>query len=180
MIQHNLFNGRLIRLRALEPEDAETLFRFRQDSDSLQHQGQMGWPYSLAELRFRLEKLPELTGQGDNMQLAIETLNGEMVGEINIQLADPKHGTFAVGIALGERAVWGKGYAKEAMLLVLRFMFLERRYQSVMLAFMLLMRGRWRCIASLALSTKGGGGATTLPTALIMTRFGWGCCAKSS
>ena len=129
-MRHNLFNGRLIRLRALEPEDAETLFRFRQDSESLQHQGQMGWPYSLAELRFRLDKLPEMTGQGDDMQLAIETLDGQMVGEINIQLADPKHGTFAVGIALGERAVWGKGYAKEAMLLVLRFMFMERRYQK--------------------------------------------------
>lgn len=125
-----MFNGRLIRLRALEPGDAETIFRFRQDSEILRHEGRPSWPQSLADLRYRLEKLPEIEGQGDDMQLAVETLAGEMVGEINIQLADPKHGTFALGIGLGERSAWGKGYAKEAVVLILRFMFMERRYQK--------------------------------------------------
>jgi RimJ/RimL family protein N-acetyltransferase len=34
------------------------------------------------------------------------------------------------GIGLKERSAWGKGYAKEAMLLMLRYMYHERRYQK--------------------------------------------------
>lgn len=129
-MSYNLFNGRLVRLRALEPSDAETVFRFRQDSDILRREGRSLWPQSLAKLRQQIEKVDSVASRPDNQELVIETLDGVVVGEINTQLANLTHGTFSVGISLGERAVWGKGYAKEAMLLVLRFMFLDRPYQK--------------------------------------------------
>lgn len=126
---NNLFAGRLVRLRALEPDDAETQFRHLQDTEISRRDSNIGFPVALADIRRRLEH-PREPRSADDKLLVIETLAGEMVGEINVQLADQRNGTFSIGIGLPERSAWGKGYAKEAMLLILRFMFHERRYQK--------------------------------------------------
>lgn len=128
-MNNNLFAGRLVRLRAWEPTDADTEFRFLQDSEIARLDSNIGFPNSLAEIRRRLEN-PREPRYPDDKSLIIETLDGQMVGEINVQLTDPRNGTFSIGIGLPERTTWGKGYAKEAMLLIMRFMFHERRYQK--------------------------------------------------
>ncbi|MCL4869112.1 MAG: GNAT family N-acetyltransferase [Anaerolineae bacterium] len=126
---NNLFTGRLVRLRAIEPTDAETEFRHLQDSEISRLDSNIEFPRSLADIRRRFEN-PREPRYPDDKSLIIETLEGQMVGEINVQLTDPRNGTFSIGIGLPERTAWGKGYAKEAMLLVLRYMFHERRYQK--------------------------------------------------
>lgn len=126
---NNLFEGRLVRLRALEPEDAETQFRHLQDTEISRLDSNIGFPAALSELRRQLEN-PRDPRNPDDKTLVIETLEGKMVGEINVQLADRRNGVFSIGIGLPDRTAWGKGYAKEAMLLILRFMFHERRYQK--------------------------------------------------
>lgn len=125
----NLFEGRLVRLRALEPGDAETLFRHRQDTEISRRDARIQWPRSLATIRQRLENPGD--GQSpDDIDLAITTLDNQLVGGIDVQSTDRRNGTFSIGIGLAERSAWGKGYAKEAMLLVLRVMFHERRFQK--------------------------------------------------
>ena len=125
----NLFEGHLVRLRAIEPSDAETLFRHRQDTEISRRDARIQWPRSLATIRQRLENPGD--GQStDDIQLAITTLDNQLVGGIDVQSTDRRNGTFSIGIGLAERSAWGKGYAKEAMLLVLRAMFHERRYQK--------------------------------------------------
>lgn len=126
---HNAFEGQRVRLRAVEPTDAADIFRFRQDSDIVRREGRFDWPQSLAGIQRALDA-PAPAQRSDNSSLIIETLDGTAVGELNIQIADPRHGTFALGIGLGDRSAWGKGYAGEAMLLALRHMFHERRYQK--------------------------------------------------
>ena len=125
----NLFEGHLVRLRAIEPSDAETLFRHRQDTEISRRDARIQWPRSLATIRQRLENPGD--GQStDDIQLAITTLDNQLVGGIDVQSTDRRNGTFSIGIGLAERSAWGKGYAKEAMLLILRAMFHERRYQK--------------------------------------------------
>lgn len=126
---YNLFEGRLVRLRAHEPDDANTQFRHLQDSEISRLDSNIGFPVALAEIRRQLEN-PREPRNPDDKLLVIETLEGQAVGEINVQLADQRNGVFSIGIGLPERSAWGKGYAKEAMLLILRFMFHERRYQK--------------------------------------------------
>lgn len=126
---NNLFEGRLVRLRAMEPEDAATEFRHLQDSEVARLDSNIGFPPALADIRRRFEN-PRESRSPDDKYLVIETLDGQMVGGINTQLADLRNGTFSIGIGLPERTAWGKGYAKEAMLLILRYMFHERRYQK--------------------------------------------------
>ncbi|HMP40259.1 MAG TPA: GNAT family protein [Roseiflexaceae bacterium] len=126
---HNLFTGRLIRLRALEPSDAETLFRHHQDTEISRRDARIQWPRSLADIRRRLETPGEVQST-DNIELVITTLDDQVIGGIDVQSTDRRNGTFSIGIGLTERSAWGKGYAKEAMLLVLRAMFHEWRYQK--------------------------------------------------
>jgi RimJ/RimL family protein N-acetyltransferase len=125
----NLFAGHLVRLRALEPSDAETLFRHRQDTEISRRDARIQWPRSLAAIRHRLET-PGDVQSTDDIELVITTLDDQVVGGIDVQSTDRRNGTFSIGIGLTERSAWGKGYAKEAMLLVLRAMFHERRYQK--------------------------------------------------
>jgi RimJ/RimL family protein N-acetyltransferase len=125
----SLFEGQLVRLRAIEPADAETFFKYQQDDGIGRLDARIQWTQSLAGARHKVEdqikKKPD-----DDEDLVIETLDGQIVGGINTQTTDPRSGTFSIGLGLGERFSWGKGYAKEAMLLMLRYMFHERRYQK--------------------------------------------------
>jgi RimJ/RimL family protein N-acetyltransferase len=125
----NMFAGRLVRLRVLEPEDAEIIHRHLQDTEIARRDSRIHWPRSLATIRRRLEPAAD-AAPTDDQDLAIETLDGRLVGGIDVQSSNSRNGTFSVGLGLGDRADMGKGYAKEAMLLILRHMFHERRYQK--------------------------------------------------
>lgn len=129
----NLFEGQLVRLRALEPGDAETLFRHRQDTEIARRDARIQWPRSLAAIRHRLEN-PSDGSSTDDVELAITTRDDQLVGGIDVQSTDRRNGTFSIGVGLTDRSAWGKGYAKESMLLVLRAMFHERRYQKCNIA----------------------------------------------
>ena len=103
--------------------DTARIRRFRRRDARIQ------WPGSLAAIRQRLEK-PGDGKSPDDIELAITTLDNQLVGGIDVQSTNRRNGTFSIGIGLPERSAWGKGYAKEAILLVLRAMFHERRYQK--------------------------------------------------
>lgn len=49
--------------------------------------------------------------------------NGKHIGNIKIDPIHKKHGTGEYGILMGDKAQWGKGYAKEASLTVIDFCF---------------------------------------------------------
>jgi len=66
----------------------------------------------------------------DIYEFAIESLQGEFAGKLNTHSCDKRNGTFKYGLAI-TREQWGKGYAKEAITLVLRYYFEELRYQKV-------------------------------------------------
>ena len=125
----NLFEGKLVRLRALQPGDEEIIFHQQQDAEIARLDSYIGWPKSLAQVKDELEK-QDRKEKNDDRYLMIETLDGKNIGGVNTQLSDPRNGVFSIGIGLGERTEWGKGYAKEAMLIMLRYMFHELRYQK--------------------------------------------------
>ena len=60
----------------------------------------------------------------------IETLAGEYAGVIGVQNADQRNGTFKYGIAIRPHQQ-RKGYASEAIRLLVRHYFAELRYQKV-------------------------------------------------
>ena len=66
----------------------------------------------------------------DNIRWALETLDRILVGTVQTHRCQLQHGHFEYGIVIA-REHWGHGFAADALRIVLRFMFLERRYQKV-------------------------------------------------
>jgi RimJ/RimL family protein N-acetyltransferase len=125
----NIFQGKLVRLRAGEPSEG-AIFRdwVRDDTESQRLLYRIDFPPP----RLAANHSPpgELTPQeSDNFPFTIETLNGEMAGAIHIHHCNPRSGTFMYGISLLP-VHRRKGYAREAIWLALHYYFYERRYQK--------------------------------------------------
>jgi RimJ/RimL family protein N-acetyltransferase len=125
----NIFQGERVRLRAGEPSEA-AIFRewVRDDTESQRLLYQIEFPPP------RLAAHDAPTGEaqpheGDNFPFTIEMLDGQVVGAIHIHHCNQRSGTFMYGISVFP-AHRGKGYAREAIWLVLRYYFCERRYQK--------------------------------------------------
>jgi RimJ/RimL family protein N-acetyltransferase len=123
------WQGNLIRLRAVEPADWETFHEWNRDSDAARETYYLPFPKSEEATRRWTEKEALKDPENDVFRLVIETLTGEMVGTINTHSCDARNGTFSYGLAVGETHR-RKGYASEAITLLLRFFFHELRYQK--------------------------------------------------
>ncbi len=124
----NIWEGRKVRLRAYEMADLETMFRHQQDTEIARRDYMIELPYSRIAFEKSIAKKAE--PDSDNRQLVIETLEGTLIGGLAIGETNSRYGTFSIGLGLPERSEWGKGYAKEAILLALRYMFHEANYQK--------------------------------------------------
>lgn len=124
------WQGNLVRLRAIEPSDGEFYQQLNMQPFVDRNQDQIFPPSSLHRQNKRAEEKSQEDFENDNFAFQIEELaSGELTGCIDTHHCDPRTGVFSYGIALDER-FRGKGLAKEAVLLVLRYYFQERRYQK--------------------------------------------------
>ncbi|EFH89052.1 GNAT family N-acetyltransferase [Ktedonobacter racemifer] len=127
----NNSHGPTIRLRAVEPEDWEILYqRWGRDVEGDRMTDMVWFPMTREQVRAWAEKESKRGAEEDNFRFQIETLNGELVGTINTHECDARCGTFYYGVFI-EAQHRRKGYAEEALALVLRYFFEERRYQKV-------------------------------------------------
>jgi len=125
----NMFEGRLVRLRGVEPDDWKVFHGWNADSEA-QRAGWRIFPPQGSEAaqawaREQSAKRPD----SDDFRVVIETLDGTPVGMGNTHNADAVNRHFAYGIAIG-REYWGRGYAEEALRLLFRYMFAERGYHK--------------------------------------------------
>lgn len=69
--------------------------------------------------------------------------NGKHIGNIKIDPISKRHGTGEYGILIGDRNTWGKGYAAEATIGILKYCFQElglRRITLEVIEVQLIMR----------------------------------------
>ncbi len=119
-----------VRLRPLRIEDAEQGFIHSFDSPARQTL-QLGieLPTSLELARASLERLVGCKDADGVIVFAIENLAGELVGGISLHSRDEKNGLFSFGIII-YREHRKKGYAQDAVRILLKYGFWERRYQK--------------------------------------------------
>jgi RimJ/RimL family protein N-acetyltransferase len=124
------WQGERVRLRPLRIEDAEQSFITSLDSPSRQLM-QLGieLPTSVEILRSSLEKYVGCKDADGVIVFVIETHEGVDVGGISLHSRDRKNGTFSFGIGI-DREHRSKGYAADAVRILLRYGFWERRYQK--------------------------------------------------
>jgi RimJ/RimL family protein N-acetyltransferase len=87
------------------------------------------WPRSPEAMRSWIQRAAE-GARDDAVALAIETLDGQLVGSISAARCERRFGTFEYGLGIF-RPFRRHGYACEAVRLLLRFYFDELRYQKV-------------------------------------------------
>lgn len=127
---HYFWQGEKVRLRPLRIEDAEQSFISSLDSPSRQLL-QLGieLPTSVEFMKSSLEKYAGCKDTGGVIVFAIENLEGVNVGGISLHSRSQKNGTFSFGIII-DRGHRGQGYAEDAVRILLRYGFWERRYQK--------------------------------------------------
>ncbi|MCM9077181.1 GNAT family N-acetyltransferase [Streptomyces spororaveus] len=131
MIQYRMTSfwvGKRVRLRGIEPGDGPAFMRFAEDEEGL---GDLVSPPRSAEgYRAWADERATAKSDSDRFQLAVEAVGtGEIVGAVGSHQADARNGWFEYGITIGADHR-RKGYAAEAAILLLRFMFHEHRYHK--------------------------------------------------
>ena len=129
-MNHNLWLGQKVRLRAVEPEDWEAFFHWNDDTDVARDCYWIPFPRSQAGQQKWTGDQALAEPQNDNFRWVIEDLQGTLVGTINTTNCNRQTGTFSYGLAI-QREHWRKGYASEAIRIVLGYYFHELRYQKV-------------------------------------------------
>ena len=123
----SLWQGKLVRLRAIEPGDWETYFAWDFDDQQTRALYFIPFPKSREAARRWVEQESTRPIGDDNRRFTIARVADDaVVGDITVHDADPRVGTFTYGIAI-KRGEQRKGYASEAILLLLRYYFQERR-----------------------------------------------------
>jgi RimJ/RimL family protein N-acetyltransferase len=130
-----LFQGELVRLAMDNPEEwAKCISRWRRDTEYCRLLDTD--PVTLFSVKAfqkdfeaNLEKKPF-----DDYLFAIHTLEGDqLIGFIWLGAIDWNHGNGWVGIGLGERDYWGRGYGTDAMRVILCYAFTELNLHRVSL-----------------------------------------------
>lgn len=124
----NCFAGQRVRLRALEPEDVAIWEQMDKnlDTDMSRCDDMIQLPRAAWRLRDEFPTRLRREGEMETFRFVIENMDGEMVGSINAHGVNARMGSFSYGLGIhdGHRR---KGYASEAILLLMRFYFMELR-----------------------------------------------------
>ena len=125
----NFWEGKNIRLRAIEEDDADLFFEALQNMEIQRNESDIRMPMShKASVDFAIEQ--SLKDNGNNSPfLIIEDKNKNKVGMATPSLVDNRVGVFTCGMFILPE-YQRKGYAKEALLLILKFFFEELRCQK--------------------------------------------------
>jgi RimJ/RimL family protein N-acetyltransferase len=131
----NLFRGELVRLTAVEPKAmAEADARWSRNSEySRLLDSGSARIFSLKMTEKWSEEHLESQSNRD-IFFGIRTLSDDrLIGGIGLDGIDWSHGNSYVGIGIGDREDWGKGYGTDAMCILLRYAFTELNLHRVSL-----------------------------------------------
>lgn len=118
-----MYSGSLVRLRAPEPEDAESFHAWFNDRDVTRGLG-VRYPLSMAVERDWVERSAAPSYAG--CHFAVETLDGVLLGTCGLYGTDPPEDRCAeLGITIGNKAYWGRGYGTDVVRTLCRFGFEE-------------------------------------------------------
>jgi len=127
-----LFEGELVRLGALRSDaEAETIVRWSRDSEFLRLVDEdPARPWSVKSIREEFEEAP----RPDRCEFLIRALADDRpIGFVNLARINGAHRDAWVGIGIGDRACWGRGYGTDAMCVILRYAFTELNLHRVTL-----------------------------------------------
>ena len=123
MISESILQGKRVRLRPIEELDLPLFIRWLNDPD-------VRYWLSMADgpeftLESEQEWYEEMRADPWRLVWCIETEDGQPIGNLGLHGIEETHGRATLGIAIGEKDFWGRGYGTEAIRQVLRYAFTE-------------------------------------------------------
>jgi RimJ/RimL family protein N-acetyltransferase len=131
----DLYRGKLVRLAGLDPEQASKSFAYWNRDSEFQRLLDSDPPrlHSAKATKEWLEKQLE-EDQTNTYWFAIRALEDDrLLGDADLSVINWGSRDAFVGIGIGEREFWGKGYGSDAMELILRYAFNELNLRRVSL-----------------------------------------------
>lgn len=130
-MESNFWQGTLVRLRGIEPGDADAFFDWNLDSSRGQRLDFLWPPVSRQNVKTWTAEKANKKFEDDAFHWVIENADGVAVGSINTFGCDSRAGVFSQAFDIaGEHR--RKGYAAEAVWIVLKYYFRELRFQKVL------------------------------------------------
>ncbi|MEO6714206.1 MAG: GNAT family protein [Mycobacteriales bacterium] len=125
-----MYDGELVRFRALEPGDAERMLGWINDPDVTSGLA-VRYPMSLANEVEWVETNKSLNY--GNAVFAVETIADALhIGGIDIRThAGPENRKGELGLMIGDKSVWGQGYGKDMVRTACRFGFEEMNLHRI-------------------------------------------------
>src|SRR3954447_14310351 len=125
-----MIEGALVRLRPLTPADYPLMLEFKNDIEAeLLGGGAPPRPHTLAEVT---EFFDNLAKDRNQVNFAIEA-EGKLIGDCGLHAFDQHAGTAELGIGIGDREYWGRGYGREAVSLLVDYGFRMHNLRKVWL-----------------------------------------------
>lgn len=132
MITDNIFRGKHVRLTAFNKGDAWAMSRWYEDAG---FQRLVDAPHARPRSAEEIEKWFEEWQKNEReVTFAVRLLDEETpLALVSLEGILWSHGVAWLGIGIGDREQWGKGYGREAMQLVLRYGFNELNLHRIQL-----------------------------------------------
>lgn len=152
-MNRNLFTGKQVHLVPMDPDlDTATLVKWSHNSEYNRLAASV--PSQIWNEKLEREWIEKEIGGGH--YFTIRTLGEErMVGEIELDGIDAVVRNGWIGIGIGEREDWGKGYGTDAMRLLLNFAFAELNLNRLSLTVFAYNTRAIRCYERLGFVTEG-------------------------
>jgi RimJ/RimL family protein N-acetyltransferase len=126
----SIWQGTRVRLRAVEPGDWESFFAWNDDDFTARRSSEIGYPQSREAVKEWTAKVATAMPENDQFRWIIENLEGQAVGTIITHNCNRRVGSLKYGLVIAAEH-HRRGYAREAVQLVLRYFFEELNYQKV-------------------------------------------------
>ncbi|MFD0328726.1 GNAT family N-acetyltransferase [Streptacidiphilus monticola] len=123
--------GERVRLRPMEPSDAEALWRWNSDPEVMRWMSD-GYRQTLARTVERFSQREP--NRYEDVLYGVECLDDEMlVGLVRLHGAEPETGIAEIDVYIGEKQYWGRGLATDAMRTMCRYGFEQMRLHKITL-----------------------------------------------
>jgi RimJ/RimL family protein N-acetyltransferase len=127
-----MLQGERVRLRSIAREDLPRLWEFNNDLEvELAGGGDPPTPQSLARLQAEYEQEAAKGGR-DGPAFAIEA-DGKFIGQCALFNINATAQTCELGITIGDKEYWGRGYGRESIRLLVEYAFQQRNFRKVWL-----------------------------------------------
>lgn len=125
-----MIEGKLVNLRAHEMSDLERYTAWFNDREVTRFLS-TNYPLSLVAEETWLREHAGKQVSYDHVTLAIETKDGVHIGNMGFNQTAPEDRRAVLGIAIGDKAYWSKGYGTDAMRTLVRFGFEEMNLNRI-------------------------------------------------